>query len=92
MKARYERMYNEYRSSKIRKLNYDIQIRIVVTSMVWVLYFLERMRKNIMGVIEVFYIVDFGSLYTYVKIYQCVHVDLCILLNVDYNSILRMKK
>lgn len=39
-----------------------------------------------------FYIVDFGSLYTYVKIYQCVHVDLCILLNVDYNSILRMKK
>ena len=45
-----------------------------------------------MGVIEVFYIVDFGSLYIYVKIYQPVHVDLCILLNVDYNSILRIKK
>ena len=39
-----------------------------------------------------FYIVDFGSLYIYVKIYQLVHVDLRILLNVDYNSILRIKK
>lgn len=45
-----------------------------------------------MGVIEVFYIVDFDSLYIYVKIYQLVHVDLRILLNVDYNSILRIKK
>ena len=39
-----------------------------------------------------FYRVDFGSLYIYVKIYQPVHVNLCILLNVDYNSILRIRK
>jgi len=45
-----------------------------------------------MGVIEVFYIVDFGSLYIYVKIYQPVHVDLCIFIDCGLEFNFKNKK
>ena len=39
-----------------------------------------------------FYIVDFGSLYIYVKIYQTVHVDLCIFIDCGLEFNFKNKK